>query len=358
MDDEIILKVNGLNYTGWISLELKRSVRALSGMFTLKVSDSWSTQKKSWFMVPGDFCELYIGTELMISGYVDDLDYSTNSTSREISITGRDKTGDLVDCSLDIKQSQFDGISLNNLLTMFCQPFGIKFTNHTSINPTVNSFKVNPGSSVHDAIDELSKKYGFIACSTPDGNLIIPKIGETFASDYIEEGVNLIECSVKFDHKERFSRYVLKGQASGSDDASGEQAYSVHAVTTDPDVKRFRPKVIIESDQTFEKNLQRRAEWEMNLRASKGTAGSVELRGWRQRDGSLWTDNLMINFRSPYLGMEAQFLVGEITYTLNDQGRRVKLDFLRKEVFLSEIGLAKSSKKEDPKDQLTKDFFK
>lgn len=356
--DEVVLKVNGTNYTGWLSLEIKKSVRALAGMFTLKVSDSWSNKKKPWFLVPGDYCELFIGTELMISGFIDDLDYSVNATSREISVTGRDKTGDLVDCSLESKNSQYDNISLNKLLEKFCQPFGIKFTNLSGINPIVNSFKINQGSSVYDAIDDLSKKYGFIACSTPDGNLVIPKIGEAFAKDYIEEGVNLFEGSVKFDHKDRFSKYILKGQAAGSDDASGEQAYSVSAVTSDPDVKRYRPKIIVESDETFETNLLRRSQWEMNLRASKSTAGSVTLRGWRQSDGALWKENLMINYKSPYLGMEAQFLIGDITYSLNESGRRVTLDFLRKEVFLSEISLSKFDKKEDPKDQLKKDFFK
>lgn len=356
--DEVILKVNGMNYSGWLSIEIKKSIRALAGMFSLKVTDSWSNKKKPWFIVPGDYCELFIGSELMISGFIDDLDYSVNASGREVMVTGRDKTGDLVDCSIETKQPQFDNISLNNLLAKLCKPFGITVTNLTKTNPIVNQFKMNQGNSVHDVIDELSKKYGFIACSTPDGNLIIPAIGESFAKDYIEEGVNLFEGSVKFDHKERFSKYILKGQAIGSDDASGEQAYSISAVTTDPDVKRYRPKVIVESDAAYETNLMRRSQWEMNLRASKSTAGSVTMKGWRQSDGSLWKENTMINYKSSYLGMESQFLVGDITYSLNDQGRKVTMDFLRKEVFLAEISLALGGKKEDPQTQLKKDFFK
>lgn len=357
--DEVVLKVNGMNYMGWVSLEIKKSVRALAGMFTLKVSDSWSTKKKPWFIVPGDFCQLYIGDELIISGHIDDLDYSVNSTSREITVTGRDKTGDLVDCSIDSKQSQYKDISLNKLLEKLCSPFGVQVINLSGKNPVIDLFSPNQGSSIHDAIDELSKKYGFIACSTPEGNLIIPKVGEDFATDYIEEGINLFEGSVKFDHKDRFSKYILKGQAGGADDFFGEQVTSPSAISYDEQVKRYRPKVITESDAAFEKNLAKRSEWEMNLRASKSTAGSVTLRGWRQRSGVLWKENTMINYKSSYLGMEAQFLIGDITYSLNDSGRRVTLDLLRKEVFLAEIALAmKKGKSSDPWAQLQKDYFK
>ena len=356
--DEVILKVNGMNYTGWLSIEIKKSVRALAGMFTLRISDSWSTKKKPWFILPGDYCELYIGKELMISGYIDDLEYSVNASSRDITVTGRDKTGDLVDCSLDTKDSQFTNIKLNNLLEKLCRPFGIKFSNRTLLNPTVIDFKFNQGSSVYDIIDELSKKYGFIACSTPEGDLVIPNIGENFALDYIEEGINLFEGSVKFDHKDRFSKYILKGQNQGTEEQYGEESFSILGKILDPDVKRYRPKVIVESDNAQAPDLERRAEWEMNLRASKSTAGSVTLKGWRQRNGQLWKENTMINYKSPYLGLEAQFLIGDITYSLNDQGRRVTLDFMRKEVFLAEIDLAKGGKKEDPQKQLGKDFFK
>jgi prophage tail gpP-like protein len=357
--DEVVLKVNGFNYSGWLSIEIKKSVRALSGMFSLKVTDSWSIKKKGWIIVPGDYCELFIGSELMISGHIDDLEYAINPSSREITVTGRDKTGDLVDCSIDSKHSDFKNITLNALLQRLCSPFGIKVINETSINPQIESFGYNQGSSVYDAIDELSKKYGFVACSTPDGNLSIPRIGEIFALDYIEEGVNLFDGSVKFDHKDRFSRYVLKGQVVPSDNFFGEAANAAAGVTTDPEVKRYRPKVINSSGSSTGSNLLKRSEWEMNLRSSKSTAGSVSLKGWRQRSGSLWKENTMINYKSNYLGLETQLLIGDITYSLDDKGRRVTFDLMRKEVFLSELqlGILTAVKQKSPEAQLGAGFF-
>jgi prophage tail gpP-like protein len=354
MNDEVVLKVNGMNYRGWVSIEIKESIRSLAGMFNLTVTDSWSLKKKPWFIVPGDYCELFIGADQMISGYIDDLDYSVNATSREISFTGRDKTGDLVDCSVE-KEFQWSNLKLEALLNKICSPFGVKVINDAQINPDVISFRCNGGDSPHDAIDELSKKYGFIASSNSKGDLVVVKVGDIKATDDLIEGINFLDGSIKIDHKDRFSKYILKGKAAGSEEGDG-----LHIISTSADegIKRYRPKVITTSSDSHESNLDKRSQWEKNLRESKSTAGSVSLKGWRQKDGSLWKKNMLVNFKSSYLGLDTQFVVGDITYTLNDQGRRVSMDLLRKEVFLAEISLAQGGvKKESPEAQLQKDFF-
>jgi prophage tail gpP-like protein len=355
MNDDVILKVNGMNYHGWIAIEIRESIRSLAGMFNLTVSDSWLAKRKPWFIVPGDYCELYIGKDQMITGYLDDLDYSVNANSREISFSGRDKTGDLVDCSVE-GQFQWANLKLEALLNKICSPFGVKVINNAGINPDVKQFNCNPGDSPHDAIDELSKKYGFIASSNSEGNLVIVKVGDIRAVDALVEGVNFLDGSIKIDHKDRFSKYILKGKAAGSDESDG---LHVSSIALDDGIKRYRPKVITTTSDSHETNLDKRSQWEKNLRESKSTAGSVSLKGWRQSNGSLWKKNMLVPFKSSYLGLDTEFLVGDITYTLNDQGRRVSMDLLRKEVFLSEISLAQAGvKKESPEAQLQKDFFK
>lgn len=355
-DDKVILKVNRDNYQGWISVEIKKSVRSLAGMFTLKVSDSWSRTKKPWFIVPGDFCQLYIGKELIISGYIDDLEYSVNSTGRDITVTGRDKTGDLVDCSIESRQVEWANLTLEALLTKLCAPFKIKVINKSGKNPQILKYTCNQGDTVYDAIEELSKKYGFIASSNSEGNLVIIKVGEYFAYDIINEGKNFLDGSIKFDHKERFSKYVFKGQAQGTDESDG---LFTSAASVDSGVKRYRPKVITATTESNDANLTKRAHWEKNLRESKSTVGTVTLPGWRQSNGSLWKPNTIVNFFSEYLGLDTDFLIGDVTYTLNDQGKRVVVDLLREEVFLSEIQTGMLGiKKEAPEVQLQKDFCK
>lgn len=353
MSDEINLKSNGLKYTGWISCEIKKSVRALSGIYTLKITDSWSKDKKGWFIVPGDFSEITIGEEPVITGYIDTLNYSTSSNQREISVIGRDKTADLVDCSIKSSKNSWANIRLEVLIRQLCLPFGIKVINSAEINPLIDEFTYNPGDSVHESLNELSKKYGFIAAATPQGDLEIVKVGAFEAHDDLIEGSNLVECNLTIDHKERFSEYIVKGQNKGTDEDSGLFQISR---AKDNGIKRYRPIIIQSSTEGHTQNMSKRSEWEMNLRESKSTAGSVKLRGWRQSNGELWKPNMRVNFVSKYLGVKVEFLIGDVTYTLSESGRTVQLELLRKEVFLSEFNLA-SLDVASPEDQLRSDFW-
>lgn len=355
MSDEINLKTNGLKYTGWISCEIKKSVRALSGMFALKITDSWSKEKKGWFIVPGDFAELTIGDEPIITGYVDSLSYSASANQREIMVSGRDKTADLVDCSITSSKNSWSNIRLQSLLSEFCRPFNIKIINKAGINPLIDNFTYNPGDSVHEALNELSKKYGFIASSTPQGELEIVKVGDFKAHDDLIEGVNMVECNLAIDHKERYSDYIVKGQIHGTDEDPG--LFQI-GKSKDKGIKRYRPIVIQPSMAGHAGDMAKRSLWEMNLRESKSTAGTVTLRGWRQSNGELWRPNMVVNFHSPYLGMKVEFLIGDVTYSLSSNGRRVELELLRKEVFLSELNLAALNDKPSPENQLREDFWK
>src|SRR3546814_11797358 len=49
---------------------------------------------------------------------------------------------------------------------------------------------------------------------------------------------------------ERFSQYVLKGQASGDDEVNGRAASAPSAEAKDPAVTRYRPMLIIGEDQS------------------------------------------------------------------------------------------------------------
>lgn len=364
MSDTVILKVNGFEYRGWLSVEIKRSMKAICGMFTLSVTDSWQRQKKPWIIIPGDYCEVFIGEELLISGYIDDIDYSSNATGRKITVTGRDKTADLVDCSVEQTQSEWSGVTLEDLLRKFLAPFKINLINESGINPKIDKFRINQGAKVIDVISELSKKYGFIASSNPKGEFVIVSVGKGTASDWLEEGTNCIDFGVKFDHKERFSKYAFKGQSSGSDNFFGKAASSPIKTSTDDQVKRYRPLVLTDESKSNEENLEKRAEWEKNLRAAKSTAGSVKVRGWRQRKGELWKENLFVNVRSNYLGLETKLLISDITYILSESGKTVDLELMREDVFLAEfenisgkMKKKKGEKKTDPWDALKKDFF-
>ncbi|MFW1503951.1 phage baseplate assembly protein, partial [Vibrio parahaemolyticus] len=138
MADEIILKAGGQVYGGWTKISITRSLEAMSGSFDLELTWKWlgSNEKYKAFVDPikqGQACIIEIGGERVITGYIDDWVPSYDETQVIISVSGRDKTADLVDCSIDMASGQFNNQTLAQIANTVCKPFGIKVIVKTDV---------------------------------------------------------------------------------------------------------------------------------------------------------------------------------------------------------------------------------
>src|SRR3546814_10159749 len=89
------------------------------------------------------------------------------------------------------------------------------------------------------------------------------------------QGKNILVADGGHVLSERFSQYVLKGQASGDDEVNGRAASAPSAEAKDPAVTRYRPMLIIGEDQSDIASLKKRAEWEATTRAGRAQQARV-----------------------------------------------------------------------------------
>ncbi|UQZ89529.1 hypothetical protein C4J81_15335 [Deltaproteobacteria bacterium Smac51] len=135
-NDQVSLMVGGKIYGGWLSFSVIRSMEAPSGSFSLTISDKWPGQRAPWAIEPGDECQLNLGGEVLVTGYIDESLYRLTANSREISVTGRDKTADLVDCSYIEKPDQWQEATVQDIAAALAAPFSI-------IGKVLNAFSAN-----------------------------------------------------------------------------------------------------------------------------------------------------------------------------------------------------------------------
>lgn len=67
----------------------------------------------------------------MLTGYIDDFIPSYDADNVEIRVMGRDKTGDLVDCSVVHSSGKWKGVRLEQVAADVCCPFGITVITET-----------------------------------------------------------------------------------------------------------------------------------------------------------------------------------------------------------------------------------
>jgi len=331
------LSVGGQSYGGWKSMQVMRSIKALAGGFTLGVTDNW-TGSGPLIIRPGDLCELKIGGKAIITGYVDTLSNALDAGGHAITVAGRDKTADLVDCSAVVGQGEILNQDLAEIARAMAKPFGVEVKTEVAAGAAFTNFSIQPGETVFNALDRAAKLRGLLFTSDGTGALVLTRIGVKRASGALIEGKNIKQITLSADVKERFSEYVTLGQSTGTDENHGAAAAHVKAEARDATVSRYRPLVVVAEDQANTADALLRAEWEAMTRAANSSTVQVTVQGFEQQDGGpLWAINELVALDSPTMGLKQAMLVSEIVMQMSENGgRETQLTLVRPDAFMPE----------------------
>jgi prophage tail gpP-like protein len=363
---DLVLRLDGYDIEGWTAISVSRSLDQLADTFDLALTTELSSRPAPVPISEGQACMILYGEDVLLSGYIDTVDLSYDSTSTSLSVSGRSKAGDLVDCTALGPGSRTGGswrdTTFLAIANDICGPFRI--TCYCDLgDPLENYFKLTEGETCFSALERLGKDYGLRVVSYPDGDIQYTRTGlEVLADVVIENGRNVLAGGVTRDLTERYSDYLFKGQLAASDETSGGNVNTSHLVQ-DEGVGRYRP-LLIETDEqvrnskgqfTKGKNkspLQLRAEWERNTRAGRSRQLSYEVcdpsdlsLSWEMRPGELWHPNVIVTVLDPFLEIDGQYLVTSVTLTRDSSGTRTSLTLTHPEAYETELPPKKKAKK-------------
>ena len=169
----ITLVVGGQAYGGWKSLEVERGIEQLAGEFQLTLTHRWPGEDAPIGLREGLPCEVKFGQDLLITGYIDTIDIDLTDTSCRLSVSGRDKTGDLVDSSAIHGSGQWKNVRLEQIVRDICKPFGIEVLVQTDTGEAISSFSLDDGEKAFDAIDRAARSKAILVSSSPAGQLVL-----------------------------------------------------------------------------------------------------------------------------------------------------------------------------------------
>lgn len=328
------LKVGGKLFGGWKGVRVQRGIEQVAGSFELFVTDRWNAGEtvQAFELKPGQACEVLVNGEIVITGYHDAVSRSYDKSAHQISVSGRDKTGDLVDCSAIYKTGQWTNKTIAQIGADLIAPFGIGLVAAADIGTALPVFAIQEGETVFEALERAARMKALLLVSDGRGNLVLTRAGNQRAGADLVEGSNILSANGEFSWKDRFSDYVIKGQRKGNDEDFGEVVAQQVESVTDSGINRYRPLVIMAEDQDGNATLRQRAEWERNVRAGRGTRATVTVQGWAA-NGQLWQPNTLTRLRSPYLAADLDVLIVSVTYSLDDNGTTTTLELANPSAF-------------------------
>jgi prophage tail gpP-like protein len=191
---------------------------------------------------PGDACQVLIGDDPVITGYVDRFSPSISAHGHSIRITGRGKCQDLVDCSAEWPSFQISNANALSIAQKLAKPYGISVTATADVGPPIVQLNIVHGETAYEVVEHICRYRALLAYDLPDGNLVLAKVGSASHSSGIAQGKNVIAAQALYSMDQRYSEYKVYLQSMDTlSDAGG--GGNLLATKTDPAVRRHRRKI-------------------------------------------------------------------------------------------------------------------
>ncbi|EME6178584.1 baseplate protein [Salmonella enterica] len=340
MMNNVELKVDGKIFSGWTSVTVNRSIETMAGYFDLGVNVQTSTDLSS--LAPGKPFTLSIDGQTVITGYTDGCRRQMGADSMKITIAGRDKTADLIDCAAIYKGGQWKKRTLEQIARDLCQPYGVavrwELTDAESAAP-FTSFTLDHSETVYEALGRAARARGVLITSNAAGDLVFTRADESH-SDRLVLGENLLSVDFDEDYRDRFSEYTVKGHGRSNgkvgDTVDARTIASQKGTATDSAITRYRPMIILADSKIDAQSATARALREQRRRLAKSVTFEAQLDGWTRSNGQIWMPNILAEIDASKFAIQTgPLLVSKVVLTLDDrEGVKTTLTLAPRDGFL------------------------
>lgn len=316
MSDGLVLTVDGKKLEGWTRVSVTAGIEQMPNAFQIDATENDASKTAAAGIKEGSACTVALGSDKVITGYVDQVIPYLTAGEHGVRLVGRGKCQDLVDCSAEWPRSQISGANAVEIATKLAKPYGITVKAKSGAGPAVPQFNINVDTSPAQVIEMVTRHAGLLFYEGPDGELILSEAASDDAASGFEEGKNVQDAAVIKSMSQRFSK--IKASRLGVD-TSGLLEYSdglFYFEAADPFVSRHRQLVIVaEGVQGGLELCKKRALWEAARRAGRGRTVNVTVDSWRDKAGKLWTPNTLAQVELPSLKLTgAKYLIAAVTF--------------------------------------------
>ena len=323
MSDDVTIRIESINFTGWKSVSVTRTMENLCGTFNVSLLDRFGSDQ--WVFVPNQTVDISVGDNQVMIGRIDRVAASISGEGKSLAVSGRDYTSLLVDGSAMNVPGNYKETNLFALSRVLCSPYNVQVINE--ITPDIKfPFKLQSGESVFEALSRANEFQGAILLTDRLGRLVLTKAGgraddPTQPTDDILIGSNVLEARMEIDYSNRYSDYTVKGQRKVKDGSGWNSTKKVNfqATAVDPVIAgqlAYQPKLFQAESQSTQEGAQRRVNLEASVRAARSAFITVKMRGWTQRSGRIWPINRLVLVNIPEFQLQyRKMLIAAATFS-------------------------------------------
>jgi prophage tail gpP-like protein len=189
---DILIKINGWPFTDWNNLLISKDIESVAGSFEFNLV----SKDEEWFpLMEGNQVEILHGKTPVLTGFIDFVGPDLDADDRTIIVSGRDNTGDLVDCTYDGNKTEFVGeqgidVIATELISQYKD--SISLISKLDQVPVLSKFKYDPGEKIWEALERAASEAGVIFQPSGGGDLILTKLASVPEPVKLIEGENIL----------------------------------------------------------------------------------------------------------------------------------------------------------------------
>ena len=338
MIDDLVLTANGRDISGWEEISVTLRAEGFPPSFEISASSRDPATGADLAVAPGNPCVVKLGSDTVITGYVDRVDNRGGAAAHSIRIVGRGKTQDLVDCSAEWDSGQIASASVVDIATKLAQPYGItvKLANGASAGPPIPQTNITYGEKAADIIQRDAQSVGLLAYEDATGALLLAAVGTTQAASGIVYGGNVEEWLVELSMDQRFREIVCTQVSQDILSDAGEGGFFFYAVPDFNVLRHRRLYMTLEMALEPEPFTIQKAKWEVARRAGLATKATATIDSWRDSAGTLWAPNTLVPVSLPGLPAQTLLCISEVTFRRGKDGTHADLVMLPPAAFAPE----------------------
>ena len=310
---DFALLVNGREYSGFKSINVKRDIETLANSFELGFHEKWAGQNQPWPIRRGDACQVLFDGQPVITGYISTESRSLNDSP---AISGKDTVADMVESAAKLEKWEYVSTPSLELARKLCAAFGVKVSTQPGLSlPNVEKLSINPGDTAGAVLEKVCRDAGVLAVSDGNGGVLLTRAGSERLGVSLQQGqLPVINGNATYTTDERFAEYMVL--------ASNKKTTSIRATAHDETVRATRHTIIRPATPVTPQQAKERAQWEASVRRARSATINIEVFGWRQKPGGLlWPVNKLVHVDAPRLDViDAWLLISSAEYSLTDDG--------------------------------------
>jgi prophage tail gpP-like protein len=344
-DNEVVsLSIGGRTHAEWESYEIDSDLLVPADAWHVSLGLNGKSVPAE--VVIGAEVLVKVGGETVLTGYVDDVGEPISKSGHTLSLSGRDRAADLLDCACPIFNKQ--EATLSQIVAAIATEFG-DFNKRIDADSVRSRKKiaVDIGVTAWDALARVAESNGLWPWFEPDGTLVVG--GPDYSTPEVAtlilrrdgDGNNVLSLDKQESMAERYSKVTVYSQAPGSHsgglDSIGKP--DVSGFKEDTTVKRNRPHVVIDNECDTPAACRSRATKLLNDGKLKSFTLSAEVKGHRiaapgsPSDGMLWKPGQRVRVISDPHGINGVF------FLMARKFKRNRSDGTRTELTLKEDGV-------------------